>query len=540
MVGGGLALAALLALAIFQVLRTPAGPTGRDTAVAAAKDREEKKGDTGKKQTEPDAKAESTKKEDTAVVPKDKGNNEKPAEENKKVEDKQPAEKTEKTEKTDKTLVTKVADESPSTDRILAGEFFQPDASATSLLLQKRGARWERLANNRREVFTNEPLVSLPGYRSVVKLKDGLRLTLWGHLPELFPETPPLRESEVMLHASKRFDLDLTLLRGRIALTNNRPGSASVRVRFVNPTNAEHKEMWDLTMPDKGTEVLVERTGILSPDGRFFRDPKARDRLGPLAAVALVVVQGHLRLKVDDASYSMDAPPGQALFVWSSGRGTGDSPYKLDKLPDAFERNPPYPKKYDPKYRTEMKNALEAFSSTLTAAKMDAALKDATTAQDPNRRKLAVNGLGAIDDVDDLIEALGNDRYADVRMAAIDALRFWLAQDRDHDHAFYSRVVKRYGERPADILIGLLLFNYSPQALSHHETYQEWIDFLNNPLLPVRQLAAWHLYQVVPAGRDIPYNAAADSAALTRAQQAWRKLIPRGQMPPAPPPPPKK
>jgi hypothetical protein len=250
--------------------------------------------------------------------------------------------------------------------------------------------------------------------------------------------------------------------------------------------------------------------------------------------VALVVREGHVRLKVDDASYALEKPPGSALFLWNSQQGPGTRAHKLEKLPDAFADNPPYPKKYDQRARADMQQALDSFSTGLTA-RLDAALTDATRAPDPSRRKLAVNALGAIDDADGLLEALTDEKHPDVRVAAIDELRFWLAQARDHDQTLYARAAKRFGERPADILMSLLLFNYSPQALGRPETYEDWIDYLTNANLAIRQTAAWHLYQVVSNGRDITYDAAGDSNRRILAQQAWRKLIPRGQMPPSPP-----
>jgi hypothetical protein len=532
LVGGGLALVALLALAIFQVLHVPAVPTGRDTgtAVALNKDKEDKKA-APKEQAAPPVVPNKGVEGKPPVVPKDKQEEEKPGakKDNTVAEKPEPAK-----EKADKKLVTKAADEAPSDLRAPAGNYRPPEPPASSLLLQGRDGQWQRVALNKREVFTADPLLSLPGYRSTVDLANGVRLTLWGHLPELFPETAPLRESEVVLHASKRFDLDLTLRRGRILVTNAKPaGSAQVRVRFDNPTNPDHKEFWDLTLQDKGAEVLLEKSSTLPPDGKFRRNAKDRDRLGPPTAVALVVREGQIRLKVDDVTYGMDKPPGPALFVWTSDRGPGAGPYKMDKLPDPFLDHPSYPKKLDAKARTEMEQALRSFADTFTV-RLDAALRDAASAPDSNRRKLAVNGLGAIDDVDFLLEKLADEKHPDVRVAAIDALRFWLAEGQGHDLLLYARAAKRFSERQADILLPLLLFNYSPAELNRPDTYQDWIDLLINSNLAIRQVAAWHLYQVVPAGQKIAYNAAGDRAQLERARQEWRALIPRGQLPPAP------
>ena len=48
-------------------------------------------------------------------------------------------------------------------------------------------------------VYTGSKLVSLPGYKSEVRLESGVHLLLWGNLPE-FSQMPPVLESAVTLH----------------------------------------------------------------------------------------------------------------------------------------------------------------------------------------------------------------------------------------------------------------------------------------------------------------------------------------------------
>jgi hypothetical protein len=48
----------------------------------------------------------------------------------------------------------------------------------------------------------------------------------------------------------------------------------------------------------------------------------------------------------------------------------------------------------------------------------------------------------------------------------------------------------------------------------------------------IRELAAWRLYQLVPQGKDIAYDAAGSAEERTRGQAVWRKLIPEGKLPP--------
>ena len=68
-------------------------------------------------------------------------------------------------------------------------------------------------------------------------------------------------------------------------------------------------------------------------------------------------------------------------------------------------------------------------------------------------------------------------------------------------------------------------------AIVDAATYQALIHYLAHDRAAVRELAAWHLYRLVPEGRKIAYDAAAAPAERARAQAAWRKLLPAGRVP---------
>src|SRR5437764_9888048 len=86
-------------------------------------------------------------------------------------------------------------DGKPSTERREAGKF-----TSKGEILVRRGkdGDWENISAGG-IVRTAEPLVSLPGSRSEVRLNSGVGLLLWGAVPELqLPFT--LLESAVTLH----------------------------------------------------------------------------------------------------------------------------------------------------------------------------------------------------------------------------------------------------------------------------------------------------------------------------------------------------
>src|SRR5205807_1016622 len=99
-------------------------------------------------------------------------------------------------------------------------------------------------------IQSGDLLVSLPGYRSEVRLDSGVDVTLWGNLPEI--SSIRVFESAVVLNANTSADADLTLVRGRIVLASRKAdGPARVRLRFLD-------EVWEIVLPDSSAKAAVE------------------------------------------------------------------------------------------------------------------------------------------------------------------------------------------------------------------------------------------------------------------------------------------
>ncbi len=150
-----------------------------------------------------------------------------------------------------------------------------------------------------------------------------------------------------------------------------------------------------------------------------------------------------------------------------------------------------------------------------------------------------MRSLAAIDDLPSVLEALDQSKHDDVRQAAIEALRNWVAQSRDNDYKLFKLLKEKYNYKQAEIIMEMM-HQFSEAERRRPERYELLIDYLVNPNLVIRELGAWHLYQLVPAGRGIPYSAVADAAARERSEAQWRALIPAGQLPPSQAPPAKK
>src|SRR5262249_27101627 len=179
------------------------------------------------------------------------------------------------------------------------------------------GEPWQRLTRNG-PVYTVDRLVSLPGYRSEIRLPNGVRLVLWGDLPDSSSPVVIL-ESRVVLHSSPDFDLDLTLERGRIAVSNLRPeGPARVRLQFKD-------QVWVLTLLDNGTEIAAELVGF--PDVGF--DKNNLKEHAPIAGLGLYVLEGQANVKAGYTTHLLREPRGPALLVWNNLRGVAPSPRTL-------------------------------------------------------------------------------------------------------------------------------------------------------------------------------------------------------------------
>jgi hypothetical protein len=420
----------------------------------------------------------------------------------------------------------------PNMEQHPAGKFV---SKGEVLVRQAReGGDWQRVAINT-DVSTGQTLVSLPSYKSEIRTNKGVRLLLWGNLPEFFPQ--PLLESAVVLHHNPEVDLELTLKRGRIYLTNEKDkGPAHVRLRFWR------EEVLDFTLEDPSTTVAVELQSAYLPVLRPLEGEE------PLVAVFLYIARGQAQLKVlgrDGAVYrthgDLKGPPGRAFFIWNNkGAGLEGPEFRPVAIPQ-FSATMPVP--MNPEARA-LRAAHDELSSVLVKdKKVDVALmelidsKDATAPQ----RILGIRSLGAIDDIKDLFDALGDTEpnHYDKRREALFTLKTWLGRGAEQAARLFDRknktgllIDRGFSPETAEVILELL-YGPSAEARKQPETYSALIAYLKHERLEVRELAIWNLYYLVPErGRKIPYNPAGNTDQLNAAYEGWKKLIPEGTVPP--------
>src|SRR5262249_19353536 len=160
----------------------------------------------------------------------------------------------------------------------------------------------------------------------------------------------------------------------------------------------------------------------------------------------------------------------------------------------------------------QIKAVLETYRGKLKAKDVDdvgeellaAAAKDKDKARASMTRQLVVSAQAALDNVEKVVQALADPKHPDMRKTAVLSLRHWLGAARGRDQILYDtlRGDLEYSRAEAETVMELL---HSPFDPGQPETYETLIGYLKHGRMSVRELAAWHLYRLAPAGRDIDY-----------------------------------
>jgi hypothetical protein len=412
----------------------------------------------------------------------------------------------------------------PPSDQIrVLGVYDQKSGAVPSVLLARRKNQdqWQRLQHDS-SVSSTELLMSPPGFASEVHLASGVHVQLMGCVPEFV--NLPLFESAVVLNDNDKFDLDLTLDRGRIVIGNfKNEGPARCRLRF-------HNEVWDLNLEEPGTEIGMFLMGRHL--GSF------ESGLSPHAELFLCVLKGRASAAIGHEEHSqLHPPPGASCaFRWENeDRGTIG--------PLSFSQPLPYWDKTLPENAAadEMLLAVKELQKGLAGKPtVESVLLTSLKSDRPSHRVLAVRCLGAMDAIPNLLDALADEdpMHADVRVEAIAVLRHWLGRNPDQDAKLYDKksgtgalIDKRYKSSQAEIIMQLLHY-LSDEQRQDPETYQTLIDYLTLNQLAIRELAYWHLMRLAKKGVEFNYNPAASSEDRKAAVDKWRKFIPEGKLPP--------
>jgi hypothetical protein len=392
--------------------------------------------------------------------------------------------------------------------------------AATFAARPSNGIQFRTLPANA-DLYSGDMLVSLPGgalasRNGAVAVKS---LADYDSRSQL-----PILETAVVLHDSKDLDLDLSLDRGRVDITNAKTmGAATVRARFWD-------QSWKVVLDSPGTRVAIELIGRW-PSGARFKPLASTDdpakAPAPAASVVFLLLAGSASVDVGGVTLALKAPPGPAQLTWNSLTGARPQPLKLDKLPEWAD--PEGGLSEDGK---RIAAAVEKFR--LACAEDPAkALETFLSSANPIDQRVALVTLGGLDDLDTLGKSLVAAKTLDQWEFGITVLRHWLGRSRGQDQRYYEilTTTRGYSSGQAQIIVQLL-FGFSGDDLMQPETYEVLIDYLIHEKPAIRNLAAWHLVRLVPQGKSIPFKPDGTAAEAEATYAAWKKLIPSGRLPP--------
>jgi hypothetical protein len=392
--------------------------------------------------------------------------------------------------------------------------------TSTGGLLRREatGSPWQ-LCKHGEPVRNGEHLVALAAV-AMDSNNGAVHLSLLPDLAGL--SSLPVSESAVVVHENPGTDLEFTLERGRVAVTNQQKNKEPARVCLHF-----RKETWELTLATPGTNVTLVLYGRWPRGMPFTKEAKAGDE--PTADLVVFVSSGNVQLKTRTDQYALHGAPGPASFHWDSVAGADAGPQHQDKVPGWARAD-----LAAPPLAQGLTAAVERLSQRLENEPVKGALSETLHSPNANDRRVAVNALGSLDDLPDLIAALSEPKHEGTRNVAIITLRHWIGRAPGQDQRLYDFLVqsKNYSPNQAAIVLQLL-HSFGDNDRGQPVTYETLIDYLLHDKLAIRQLAKWHLYRLVGAGREIAYDAAGSSEGRHRAYDQWKRLVPNGKLPPA-------
>jgi hypothetical protein len=258
----------------------------------------------------------------------------------------------------------------------------------------------------------------------------------------------------------------------------------------------------------------------------FAKDPKPGDE--PALAIVVLALKGEVDIQGKLRHLALKAPPGPALLL-------GDSLQKVDPTPQYLEKLPDWATAKTRAEREKRQKVAAKFRRLVVERSLGEALDALVQSDDEHERRAAVYLMGALDDLGRLAAALMHAQHADVWDAGVLALRHWIGRGPGQDQKLYRALIdkKKFSPAQAETVL-TLLHSFSDDDLAHAETYEVLLEYLGSERLAIRGLAYWHLYRLVPAGRKFGYQPLAPKEERAQAIHEWRKLIPRGQLPPRP------
>ena len=408
--------------------------------------------------------------------------------------------------------------ETPKPDRLAIGKLDSPD---DRVLISRKadGDTWNRVAKGE-AVFSSDKLLCPPGFNAKLAFETGAVAELWGNVfPDLLPL--PLLDAAITAYVPPDgFDADFSLHTGRVYLSAGRAMGANIRVRVRD-------EIWDLSLPDRTSEVAVQVINVPTP-GRVAESPKA--------LATAYILKGTATAKVRAKSYPLAT--GEVI-EWDSKGGKLSGPKKpegpMADGPSYFAKSAVYP---NAKTAQPMRKALDQFAERLKkSTSVSAAFAELRT--EPMAPptdyyyagyRFAVLAAAGQADLATLADCLNDTSRQDVRAAAVFGLQHVLASYPDLGSKFQAVATSklRLSEDATEELLRTLR-GVTEQERTDRETLYKLADQLNAPEVAQREAALYTLVtQVDPTAQTRPglvFDTAASEEVRKVAKEAWRKRI---------------
>jgi hypothetical protein len=530
----GILLVIALSVAVYSILQKPTRP---DPHAGNTRDKDRNKD--GEKPKDADVPLKDKDKDGSAVVAKDGGKDgpakddggkDKPLE-----KDVSPKDDGKGRPPENPGVVPRTAPPNPKRAEI--GSYRGGMTDIPTVLVRRTADGWQAVQEGA-VVHSSDTLTALPGFTSLVGTRGGVGLTLRGHIPSfsISPRMNLLLESSVILHQSDAFDLDMTLVRGRVYVRNTKPkGPARVRIRF-------EKEVWDLTLTLPGDEAGFDLFKEYSAPIDHLTEP-------PHASLVLFMLSGDAQLNVDAFhTHALEAAGDQSMILlWDGFRKTG-TPQRMKMLTE-FSKTPPSPEQVEgPTRKAELRDTVAGLKNlqTLIDGKRDkviVALRETLGGEKPSSRVLAIYCLACLDEPDKLVDVLGDEQqeHALDRLVAIYALRHWLAATQDQYKRLFDKdkesgilIERKYKVTEAKMVTDLL-FDISPEYYSKPETFEGLNRCLPHRRIAIAELGMWHLSKLA-LGTKLPpgFNAARPVEDREKYSERINDMILKRLLPPAP------
>jgi hypothetical protein len=415
----------------------------------------------------------------------------------------------------------------PESPRLQAGEVKKAgaetanpgkNASAKGLLVRREGpvgSPWI-VVDEKQGLPAGNMLLGLPG-TMIDSANGAVHVNMRSDLDSTSPF--PVVENAIILNDNPKVDLDFVLDRGRVDVTNTKKEGAAHVVVHVR------KDNFELTLSEPGTQVALEVYGRWPAGTKFTKAPGPKDV--PTTHLIFLVLKGEVFLKHAHHQFTLKAPPGAAFIQWDSVTGLDDGPESLKELPAWASSGTT-----DSEKAKRRKASLEKLQTAVASKPIGEVLEGMLESDDPTDRHVAVYTMGATDDLARLGKALRETKHHDVWDSGVVALRHWIGRGPGQDQILYARLLDNKFTPVQAETVMQLLHNFSDEELTQPEVYHSLMDFLDNENRAIRGLAYWHLIRLVPEGQKFGYNPLEGKPERAAAIEKWRKLIPKGKLPP--------